>query len=71
MKVKVSVTDEPPIPEEEYLKWTQRPGAVDAAVELCAVHRMPEEPLPLAEGGRKREGLRQRTWLQQQQQRGG
>ena len=67
--LKVTVTD--PIPEEEYLKWTQRPGAVDAAVEPCAVHRMAEEPLPAAEGGRQREGLRPRTLSQQQQQKRG
>ena len=39
---------DPFIPEEEYLEGSQRPRPVDAAVELGAVLRVPEEPLPVS-----------------------
>ena len=58
-----SVRDDSDVPEEEDLIGAQlRPGAVDAAVELCAVLRMAEEARAPADGRRQRprelQGLR-------------
>ena len=57
------------IPEEEDLEGSQRPGPVDAAVELGAVLRMAEEALPPADGRRQRpREVRLRTPQPQEEQ---
>ena len=70
-----SVGDDSDVPEEEDLIGAQRPGAVDAAVELCAVLRMAEEARAPADGRRQRprelQGLRTPQPQEQQEQRGG
>ena len=65
-----SVRDDSDVPEEEDLIGAQlRPGAVDAAVELCAVLRMAEEARAPADGRRQRpRELRLRTPQPQEQQ---